>query len=478
MKEIQILSTPGRRVLLVSLFHLFTFSPLSAQWTLRECCDYAVSHNLTVRTQENARRQQELQLSTARNARLPDLNASVGQNFSFGRGLTSENTYSNTNTSSTALSLSTSVPLFTGFQIPNSIRLHQLNLQAASADLEKAKDDVRTQVAQAYVQILYDAELADVAARQVAIDSAQVVRLEGLVRNGKASEAELSQQRATLAQSRLTATEAESSRRLSLLTLTQLLELPSAEGFTIARPQFSDEAAVASSTSSPSSSAAPSDGTGHILPSHVGEGLGVGSLTAESVFADAIAVKPAIAAQELRVKASERNVKLAQAAGLPSLSLSAGVGTNYYTTSGFESDGFSKQLENNFSQYIGVNLSVPIFSRFSTRNNVRSARIEQETQQIQLDNTKKALYKEIQQVFCNAVNAESKERASLYALQASEDAFRLMQAKYENGKATSTEFNEAKNSYLKASSDLVQARYEHLYHRALLDFYRGRPLEF
>lgn len=450
MKEIQILSTPGRRVLLVSLFHLFTFSPLSAQWTLRECCDYAVSHNLTVRTQENARRQQELQLSTARNARLPDLNASVGQNFSFGRGLTSENTYSNTNTSSTALSLSTSVPLFTGFQIPNSIRLHQLNLQAATADLEKAKDDVRTQVAQAYVQILYDAELADVAARQVAIDSAQVVRLEGLVSNGKASEAELSQQRATLAQSRLTATEAESSRRLSLLTLTQLLELPSAEGFTIARPTFEAAATVE----------------------------GVSAMTAESVFADAIAVKPAIAAQELRVKASERNVKLAQAAGLPSLSLSAGVGTNYYTTSGFESDGLGKQLENNFSQYIGVNLSVPIFSRFSTRNNVRSARIEQETQQIQLDNTKKALFKEIQQVFCNAVNAESKERASLQALQASEDAFRLVQAKYENGKATSTEFNEAKNSYLKASSDLVQARYEHLYHRALLDFYRGQPLEF
>ena len=118
-------------------------------WTLRECCDYAVEHNISIKQQENACRQQELQLSTAKNSRLPDLSASAGQNFSFGRGLTAENTYSNTNTSSTSFSLGTSVPIFTGFQIPNQIKLNQLNLEAATADLEKAKNDIRMQVAQA-----------------------------------------------------------------------------------------------------------------------------------------------------------------------------------------------------------------------------------------------------------------------------------------------------------------------------------------
>lgn len=444
----------------VSLVYLFTLLPISAQprqWSLRECCDYAVEHNISIKQQENQRRQQELQLSTARNSRLPDLSGSVGQNFSFGRGLTSENTYTNTNTSSTSFSLGTSIPLFTGFQIPNNIALNQLNLEAVTADLEKAKNDIRMQVAQAYVQILYDMEISDVAQRQIAIDSAQVARLAAFVQNGKASEAELSQQKATLANSRLTATQADNNRRLALLTLSQLLELPTADGFAIVRPSMTAIASI--------ESIAPIESIAAIA-------------TPDQIYAEALGVKPEIAAQELRLKATDRSIKIAQAGNLPSLSLNAGLGTNYYNTSGFPADAFGKQLENNFSQYIGLNLSVPIFNRFQTRNNIRSARIDQETQQLQLDNAKKTLYKEIQQVYLNAQNAQAKELSSKEAVQSSKAAFTLMQAKYENGKATITEFNEAKNNYLKSESDLVQARYENLYQRALIQFYRGLPLEF
>ena len=421
------------------------------QWSLRECEDYAVAHNITIKQQENQCRQQELQLSTARNSRLPDLSASMGQNFSFGRGLTAENTYSNTNTSSTSFSLGTSVPLFTGFQIPNQIKLSQLNLEAVTADLEKAKNDIRMQVAQAYVQILYDMEMADVAHRQIEIDSMQVARLDAFVKNGKASEAELSQQKATLANSHLTATQADNNYRLSLLTLSQLLELPTADGFAIVRPD--------------------QETLDHL------ESLG-SLVSPDLIYAEALGVKPEILSQELRLKGTEHSIKIAQAANYPTLSLSGGLGSNYYTTSGFDSDAFGKQLKNNFSQYIGLNLNIPIFNRFQTRNNIRSARIDQETQQLQLDNAKKTLYKEIQQVYLNAQNAQSKMSASEEAVQSSKDAFTLMQAKYENGKANITEFNEAKNNYLKSESDLVQARYEHLYQRALLEFYRGRELDF
>ena len=130
------------------------------------------------------------------------------------------------------------------------------------------------------------------------------------------------------------------------------------------------------------------------------------------------------------------------------------------------------------SKFIGLNLNVPIFNRFQTRNNVRNARINQENQQLALDNTKKTLYKEIQQVYYNALNAQTKERSSAEAVASSRDAFELMQAKYENGKASVTEFNESKNNFLKSESDLVQARYENLYQHALLEFYRGRELAF
>ena len=443
MKKISIL------IILLVLFR----SDLSAQekqWSLRECCDYAIEHSISIKQQQNQRRQQELQLSTAKNSRLPDLSASMGQNFSFGRGLTSENVYSNTNTSNTSLGVNTSVPLFTGFQIPNQIKLAKLNLEGATADLEKAKNDIRMKVAEAYVQILYDMELSDVARLQIDIDSAQVARLEAFVKNGKAAEAELSQQKATLANSRLTATQADNNYRLAVLTLTQLLELPTPEGFTIVRPDISEIMGL----------------------------TGLAGLTPDLIYAEALGIKPEILSQQLKLKGYEHSIKIAQAANYPTLSLNGGLGTNYYTTSGFESDGFGSQLKNNFSQSIGLNLSIPIFNRFKTRNNIRSARIDHENQQLQLESTKKTLYKEIQQVYYNALNAQTKEKSSEEAVQSTKDAFQLMQAKYENGKATITEFNESKNNYLKSESNLVQARYENLYQHALLDFYRGRELSF
>ena len=428
------------------------FSAASAQkaWSLRECCDYAIEHSIPIKQQENQRRQQEVQLSTSRNSRLPDVSASLNQNFSFGRGLTADNTYSNTNTSSTSLQLGANMPLFTGFQIPNQIKLNQLNLEAATADLEKAKNDIRMKVAQAYVQILYDMEISEVAHRQIDIDSMQVVRLQAFVKNGKASESELSQQRATLANSRLLATQADNNTRLAILTLTQLLELPTPDGFSVVRPELADVSAdIAAAIPSP-----------------------------DIIYAEALGIKPEIAAQQLKLKGTEHNIKIARAGYYPTLSLSGGMGTNYYTTSGFKSDNFSTQLRNNFSQYIGLNLNIPIFNRFQTRNSIRTAKIQRENQQLQLDNTKKTLYQEIQKVYYNTLNALSKEQSSLEAVKNTQTAFNLMQAKYENGKATITEFNESKNTYLKSESELVQARYENLYQKALIEFYRGHDLNF
>ena len=422
----------------------------SGGWTLRQCIDYALENNITVKQQDVTRRQNEVQLSTAKNSRLPDLNASASQNWSFGRGLTSENTYSNRNTSSTSLSLGTTVPLFTGFRIPRTIELNKLNLEAATADLGKARDDISVQVAQAYVQILYNIELRDVAQRQIDIDSMQMERLREMYRTGKASGVEVAQQEATLAQSRLTLTQADNDYRISLLTLAQLLELPSPEGFTIVRPDIAaltvDEAAT--------------------LP------------LPDEIFQEAIAFKPEVKAETLRLKSTEMSIKIAQSALWPTLSLSAGLGSNYYKTNGFDTESFGRQMRNNFSQYIGLSLNIPIFNRFETRNSFRSARLDRESQQLRLDDVKKTLYKEIQQAYYNAVAARAQYASSTEATASNKAAFDLMSAKYEYGKANITEFNESKNNWLKAESDLARAKYEYMYDTSLLDFYRGRPLDF
>ncbi len=419
-------------------------------WSLRQCISYALEHNITVKQQDVTKQQREIDLNTAKNSRLPDLNGSASQNWSFGRGLTSENTYSDTNTSSTSFSLGTSVPLFSGLKIPRTIELNKLNLEAATADMEKARNDISVQVAQAYVQILYDLEMRDVAQRQISIDSMQVARLKEMYRNGKASGVDVAQQEATLAQSRLTYTQADNDYRLALLALTQLLELPSPEGFAIIRPD-----------------------AGVIDPS-----AGAVPPSPDEIYQEAITFKPEIKAELYRLKSTEMNIKIAQSALLPTLSLNAGIGSNYYKTSGFKAESFGRQMRNNFSQYIGLSLNVPIFNRFATRNSIRSAKLERETQQLQLDNVRKNLYKEIQQAYYNTIAARAKYESSMEASRSNKAAFDLMSAKYEYGKANITEFNEAKNNWLKAESDLVIAKYEYVYDTSLIDFYRGKELDF
>lgn len=419
-------------------------------WTLKECITYAIENNITIKQRDNICRQQEIQLSTEKNSRLPGVDASVGQNFSFGRGLTSQNTYTNTNTSSTSFNIGASLPLFTGMRIHNSIQLSRLNLEAATADLEKARNDISVHVAEAYVQILYATEIAAVAHRQTAIDSMQTERLRTMLENGKASESQLSQQQAAMAQSMLTATQAENNLKIAILTLSQLLELRSPEGFCVARP---DTSGIQNSMH-------------NTLPSP------------ETIYAEAMAIKPEIHAETLRLKASDRRIRIARAALYPQLSLSGGMGTNYYTTSGYDTDAFGKQIKNNFSQYIGLSLNIPIFNRFATRNNIRTAKIERENQILQLTNAQKTLYKEIQQAYYNAIASKSKYESSMTAERSSLDAFTLTKAKYENGKAGITEFNEAKNNWLKAKSDMTQAKYEYMYQNSLIGFYMGKEIEF
>ena len=433
-----------------ALLLVFTVTASAQQpWTLRQCIDYALEHNIQVKQQDVSRMQRELDVNTAKNSRLPDLSASASENFSFGRGLTAQNTYTNTNTSSTSFGLNTSVPLFTGYRIPRTLELQKLNLEAATADLEKAKNDISMQVAQAYVQILYNMELCDVAKRQISIDSMHVHRLTEMMRNGKASGTEVAQQEAALAQSRLTATQADNDYRLSLLTLSQLLELSSPESFMISRDVAVPE----------------------ILPS-------MDLISPDAIYQEALMIKPEIQAEQYRLEGTLKSIDIAKSAKLPNVSLQAGLGSNYYKTSGYPSDGFFKQLNNNFSQYIGLSLSVPIFNRYETRNNIKSAQLNRYNQQLQLDNVKKGLYKEIQQAYYNAVAAQAKYESSAEAKRSQDEAFRLMSAKYEYGKANITEFNEAKNNLMKAESDLVRAKYEYLYQRALTDFYRGRELSF
>lgn len=416
------------------------------QWNLKQCIEYAIEHNLTIKQQEAAKDESAVDLNTAKWSRLPDLNGSASHSFNFGRSLQMDNTYQQLNTQNTGLNLSTSIPLFTGMQIPNQIALSKLNLKAAVEDLNKAKEDISIQVTSAYLQVLFNEELAKVAHEQVALSEEMLKQKTAFFKVGKASEAELYEAKSRAAQDQLSAVQADNEYRLALLDLSQLLELPTPEGFAIVSPSIDEDKDFS------------------ILTSPV------------DIYSEALLIKPSIKAAQYRVEGAQKSIRIAQSGYYPQLSLGAGIATSYYNVSGRENGNFGSQLRDNFSQYIGLSLNIPIFNRFSTRNQVRKARIQQTTLNWQLEDAKKALYKEIQQAYYNAVNAESKFESSRTADEAAKASFNLMKEKYANGKATSTEFNEARTNWLKAVSDRIQAKYDYLFRTKILDFYKGVPL--
>lgn len=419
-------------------------APAQRVMTLAQCIDYAVSHNVNVKRYANNVEQQKVQLSTARNSRLPDLTAGASQSFNFGRGLNSGNAYVNRNTQSTGFNLQTSVPLLTGGRIPNEIAMSRLNLQAATADLEHARQSIALQVAAAYLQAVYAAEVVKVQEAQVAFSKIQEDRISKLFNAGKSPESDVVEAHSQVAQDEMGRTQAKCDYKLAMLDLSQLLELSSPDSIEIVAPQ-----GETSPTLPP-------------LP--------------DRIYARAEGVKPEIQAEKLRLQAAEKNIRIAKAALYPTLSLGAGLSSEYYKTSGYQAPSFSKQLSDNFNKSIGLSLNIPIFNRLATRNSIRQAKLQQSEQALQLDETKKTLYKEIQQAYYNAVNAQAKYESALAARKAAESNFNMMTGKFENGRANATELEEAKTKRANAITSTLQAKYEYILRMKIIEFYEGNKL--
>ena len=429
---------------------LFTLTAQSQQpvsnakiWSLQACIDYAHAHNLEIRMQQLSIDKQEVAHNTAQNRRLPNLTAGASQSFSFGRTASGyDNTYQNRNSSATQWSASTSVPIFTGFMISNEIAATRLDLQAISAELEKAKENLEINITSMYLQILYSKEILGVANRQAALSREQLERTKSLFENGRASEAQIYETEAQIANDELTIVQAASDLQMAILTLTQALELPAPEGFDVEEPE---------------------DATDFFLVRKP-----------DAIYQTALTSRATIRVEELRLKSSEKYVKMAESSFYPTLSFGAGYGNNYYKINGFETPAFSNQIRNNRNQYFGLNLSIPIFSRYATRNNVKTARLNTQLQALQLENTKKSLYKEIQQAYYNALTSGEKYKAAEAAHQSAEKSFGYMQEKLDNGRATMYEYNDSKTGMTRALSNRVQAKYDFILRKKILEFYE-RP---
>lgn len=421
-------------------------------WTLKQCIDYAIEHNINVRQRVLEMENQEVDLSTTKFSRLPDLNAGLGQNFYFGRGPGRDGTYQDQSQSSSSLNVSTNVALFSGFRINNQVKAKQFSLQAAVEELNRAKEDLSLNITSYFLQVLLNKELLKVAEDQVRLSKDQVEQTEVLVNAGKSPESELYDARAALAKEELNRTQAANTLQLSLLDLSQLLNLQSLDGFDVVMPDMGEMV--------------------------IGEMLNL--QTPLDVYKQSVNNRPAVKAAEFRVQSSERNLKVVRSAYYPTLSLGASYNNSYYHTynlpEGSSNASFSTQMSHNGSESVGLSLNIPVFNRMYTRNQVKMARLSIENQQLMLDDIRLSLYKEIQQSYYNAVAAHEKYRSSERSVEASEMAFRYEEQKYKAGKSTSYQFNDVKTRLARSQSDAVQAKYDFIFRSKILDFYNGIPL--
>ncbi len=414
------------------------------KYTLQECIEQALRSNTDIKRQRVQVEKQAIETETQRFSRLPNLNADATQKFDFGRSLNRENTFDDSNSQSSSFSLSMELPIFTGFKISNTIAHHKLELKIAGEDLKKIQNDISLQVATAYYQVLLNKEIAAIAQMQIELTCEQQDVTRILVSYGKVAESQILDIEAQLANDELSATKANNTLRLSRLDLIQLLELDQPETFDIMQVD-----------------------TDEILPL---------LRKPDDIYLISEQIMPQIKSGHLAIKSRQKSIKIAQSAYYPTLSLLGGLNSGYYHFSNTENLPFNDQIKNNLQKTIYVTLRIPLFNRLNTRNNIRKARKELVDSRLIAENTSKALYKEIQKVWYDALSAHEKYHSTAKAVAANNEALRYAKEKYTNGKSTVYEYNEARMKLANSQSEQAQAKYEYLLQRCLLAFYAGEQI--
>lgn len=435
-----------RILLLLAVAAMFVQGKAQEQWSLQKCIDYALENNIVVKQYQLNTEYQENELGQSKNNRLPSVSASVNQGLNFGRSLTLDNTYDNFTTASTSASVSGSVLIWNGGTLKNSIKQSEYDLKSSLENLEKAKDDIKLGIASGYLEILFSKELVKVAEKQVEKTQEQIERTTELVEAGKVAQGTLLEVEAQLAREQLDVVNRKNNLRIAYLNLAQFLELDDYTDFDVVVPEIPELKAQ------------------------------VSLVGAKSVYEKAIEIRPEIKSAEYQLKSSEVQLDIAEGSRMPTLAAYAGLSDNYIAAEQIQA-GLGEQLESNLNENIGLNLSIPIFSRFQNRTNIANSKLQIENNQLELEGVKKELRKQIEQAYTNAAAALERYNANKIAVNSMTESFRYIEEKYNAGRVNSVEYNDAKSNLAISESDLIQAKYDFIFRSKILDFYNGTPIE-
>ena len=416
-------------------------------WSLEECIRYAIDNNIQIKQQSIQTKVQNNSLDLARMKLVPTLNGQGSHDYSFGRAL-DQNTYQfyNQTLQSDYFYLGGSVPVFNGLQNYNTIQKNKYLVLASEQDLQDISDNVALNVALVYLQILLNKELVAANENQLNITLQQIEKTKKLVDAGSVAKGNLLQIEAQAAQEELSLINTQNQLETSYLNLTQLLELKTPGGFEIEVPEI---------TVDPNSVI-----TGNI----------------DDIYQIAEGNRPEIKSSQMKLTASEYELKIAKGAMSPRLSINYSVNTRYTYISGINNESFSTQVKNNRNSGVGLTMSIPILNGWQVNKNISNSSLSVENSQYALEGTKKQLYKNIQQAYTDAVAALKKYNSSLKAVASTEESFRYTEQKFNVGMVTSVDYNAAKTQLLNSESDRSQAKYEYIFKTKVLDFYKGMPL--
>lgn len=432
MKTLRILAASASLALTAVASH-------AEAWSLDSCINYAVTHNLDVRSAQIERYKGDLSVTEAKDRFLPTLSASASQNWDFGRGLTSQNTYANRNTSALGWNVSFSLPLFQGLSALRQLRQAQANIHTLDLQLAYAKDEVTLGIMAYYLQVLYNREMLAVRREELRLSKTQLQRQQTLLEGGKVPEVDVLQAKAEVASGEVNVVNAENDYRLALVELTRALELGDSDGFDVQSVDFDGDISLPRS--------------------------------ADEVYANALNHNNGILAARSAIGLADHAISIARTGYIPRVSLNAGLGSSYYTLSGSDNTSFARQMRDNFSKSIGVSLHIPIFDAFSTRNQVRQARVQRLSAELELERREMDLLKTIRQAYCQAEGARARYQAGETAVTAAKAALDAMTEKYNYGRANATEWEQARSSYITTLSQQVQAKYEMILRSRIISFY-------
>jgi outer membrane protein len=427
---------------------LITYTGVNAQvWTLDKCVSYAMENNLNIKLSKINVDLAEINKLDSRFAMYPNLNASASQSNSFGRAINPfTNTYVSQNVSSLNLNGSTNVTVFNGFNRMNNLKSDKESLEAEKLSLEKSRNDVALFVINAYMNVLYTQDLVRVAKEQLDVTKSQLDRSEKNAAVGNATQGDVLNIKSQVATDELNVTTAQNNLDIARLNLIQLLDRDPGEGLEVVRPENVDQYLTTNTFSN-----------------------------LQDVYATAESTLPDIKILEYRYNAAKYSLAAAKGSLYPRLNLGAGLGSDYADVNPLS---FTNQLENNFSKFVSFQLSVPIFNGYSARNNVKRATIALTSAEINRQQSKLTLSKNIQQAIADLRAAKMKYESTQKSTQSLKEAFKYSQQRFDVGLLNSVDYGLSKNNVARSEADLIQAKYELILKAKLLDFYNGKPLTF